>query len=165
MKKQIKQVQEFQNKFKQPVSLSPKTLSLPRGTLRFNLMEEENKEYLDAVKNSDLIEIADALGDMLYILCGTIIEHGMQDVIVDVFDEIQGSNMSKLGEDGEPILREDGKILKGKNYFKPNISKIMDLKKSILEEADNQLKICFCGNKEAGEPCDDSCKVVEKGDN
>ena len=69
---------------------------------------------------------SDALGDMLYILCGTIIEHGMQHKIEEVFEEIQRSNMSKLGEDGEPIYREDGKVLKGPNYFKPNIKEILD---------------------------------------
>ncbi|MGB1942033.1 MAG: hypothetical protein ACPHOD_05150, partial [Flavobacteriaceae bacterium] len=93
--------------------------------LRFSLMDEENKEYLDAMKNKDLIEVADALGDMLYILCGTIITHGMQDVIDEVFEEVQRSNMSKLGSDGKPIYREDGKVLKGPNYFKPNIAKIL----------------------------------------
>jgi predicted HAD superfamily Cof-like phosphohydrolase len=86
-------------------------------------MDEENKEYLEAANNNDLIEVADALGDMLYILCGTIIEHGMQNLIEDVFDEIQKSNMSKLGSDGNPIYREDGKVLKGPNYFKPNFNK------------------------------------------
>jgi hypothetical protein len=84
-------------------------------------MREENEEYLEACKNNSLIEIADALGDQLYILCGTILKHGMQDVIQDVFDEIHRSNMSKLGPDGKPILREDGKILKGDGYFKPNL--------------------------------------------
>lgn len=86
-------------------------------------MDEENKEYLEAANNSDMIEVADALGDMLYILCGTIIEHGMQDLIEDIFEEIQKSNMSKLGNDGNPIYREDGKVLKGPNYFKPNFNK------------------------------------------
>ena len=86
-------------------------------------MDEENKEYLEAANNSDMIEVADALGDMLYILCGTIIEHGMQDLIEDIFEEIQKSNMSKLGTDGNPIYREDGKVLKGPNYFKPNFKK------------------------------------------
>ena len=93
--------------------------------LRFDLMKEENEEYLEAVQNNDLVEIADALGDMLYILCGTIIEHGLQDKIEAVFDEIQRSNMSKLGEDGSPIYREDGKVMKGPNYFKPNFSAIL----------------------------------------
>jgi len=73
-----------------------------------------------------IVEVADALGDMLYILCGTMIEHGLQDKMAKVFDEIQESNMSKLGEDGQPIYREDGKVLKGPNYFKPDISKILE---------------------------------------
>ena len=80
---------------------------------------------LMSLKNNDLVEVADALGDMLYILCGTILSHGMQHKIEEVFDEIQRSNMSKLGEDGEPIYREDGKVMKGPNYFKPNISDIL----------------------------------------
>ena len=76
-------------------------------------MDEENKEYKIAAKNNDIVEVADALGDMLYILCGTIITHGMQNIIDDVFDEIQKSNMSKLDNEGKPIYRDDGKVLKG----------------------------------------------------
>ena len=94
--------------------------------LRFNLMREENEEYLEAAKQGDLVEIADALGDMLYILCGTILKHGMQDKIEEVFTEIQRSNMSKLDKDGNPIYREDGKVLKSDQYFKPNIKAILD---------------------------------------
>jgi predicted HAD superfamily Cof-like phosphohydrolase len=89
-------------------------------------MDEENEEYLESANNNDLVEVADALGDMLYILCGTIIEHGLQHKIEEVFEEIQRSNMSKLGDNGEPIYREDGKVLKGPNYFKPNIKSILD---------------------------------------
>jgi predicted HAD superfamily Cof-like phosphohydrolase len=89
-------------------------------------MDEENKEYYEAAENNDLVEVADALGDMLYILCGTILEHGMQHIIEEVFEEIQRSNMSKLGADGQPIYREDGKVLKGPDYFKPNIKGILD---------------------------------------
>ena len=88
-------------------------------------MAEENEEYLEAARNGDIIEVADALGDMLYILCGTILEHGMQYKIEEVFEEIQRSNMSKLGQDGKPIYREDGKVMKGPNYFKPNIEEIL----------------------------------------
>ena len=88
-------------------------------------MAEENEEYLEAARNGDLTEIADALGDMLYILCGTIITHGMQDKIEDIFKEIQRSNMSKLDVNGEPIYREDGKVMKGPNYFRPNIDSIL----------------------------------------
>ena len=93
--------------------------------LRFDLMAEENEEYLEAAAKNDLVEVADALGDMLYILCGTILEHGMQHKIEEVFNEIQRSNMSKLGSDGKPIYREDGKVMKGSNYFKPNILEII----------------------------------------
>ena len=89
-------------------------------------MSEENEEYLEAAKNGDLVEIADALGDQLYILCGTILKHGLQDKIVKVFKEIQRSNMSKLDENGKPIYREDGKVMKSELYFKPNIKSILE---------------------------------------
>jgi predicted HAD superfamily Cof-like phosphohydrolase len=88
-------------------------------------MAEENDEYKEACEANDIVGIADALGDQLYILCGTILKHGLQNVIEDIFDEIQSSNMSKLGEDGHPVFREDGKILKGPNYFKPNLNKFL----------------------------------------
>jgi predicted HAD superfamily Cof-like phosphohydrolase len=104
----------------------PSNIPQERARLRFNLMAEENTEYLEACAAGDTVEIADALGDMLYILLGTMLEHGMQDHIVRVFTEIHRSNMSKMGEDGKPILREDGKILKGPNYFRPNITKIIN---------------------------------------
>lgn len=94
--------------------------------LRYKLMREENEEYLEASQNGDLVEIADALGDMLYILCGTILCHGLENKIEAVFREIQESNMSKLDENGRPIYREDGKVLKGNLYFKPNISSILE---------------------------------------
>ena len=127
MKKQIESVKKFHNTYKLGYSETPiATLGNSKNKLRFSLMSEENEEYLEAANNDDIIEVADALGDMLYILCGTIIEHGMQDIIEDVFDEIQRSNMSKLGEDGEPIYREDGKVLKGPNYFKPNFKKFFN---------------------------------------
>ena len=127
MKNKIEAVKAFHTAFKIGHRESPKAdLGSDKNTLRFNLMKEENEEYLEAANNDDLVEVADALGDMLYILCGTIIEHGMQYKIEEVFDEIQRSNMSKLGENGQPIYREDGKVLKGPNYFKPNIESILD---------------------------------------
>jgi predicted HAD superfamily Cof-like phosphohydrolase len=126
MQKQINAVKEFHTAFGLGVSETIKGhLGEQINTLRFNLMKEENEEYLEAVQNNDITEIADALGDMLYILCGTIIEHGLQHKIEEVFDEIQRSNMSKLDEDGKPIYREDGKVLKGPNYFKPNFDAIL----------------------------------------
>lgn len=126
MQKQINSVKEFHEAFGLGVNFSPiGDLGEQKNMLRFNLMKEENEEYLEAVQNNDVVEIADALGDMLYILCGTILEHGLQHKIEEVFDEIQRSNMSKLGEDGKPIYREDGKVMKGPNYFKPNFETIL----------------------------------------
>jgi predicted HAD superfamily Cof-like phosphohydrolase len=93
--------------------------------LRYDLMKEENEEYLEAAQSGDLVEIADALGDQLYILCGTILRHGLQHKITEVFEEIQRSNMSKLDANGKPIYREDGKVLKSELYFKPDIAKIL----------------------------------------
>jgi predicted HAD superfamily Cof-like phosphohydrolase len=93
--------------------------------LRYKLMREENEEYLEAAQNGDIVEIADALGDQLYILCGTILRHGLQDKIAEVFQEIQRSNMSKLDENGKPIYREDGKVLKSALYFRPDIKSIL----------------------------------------
>ena len=127
MKHQLNSVKKFHEIYKLNYSEKPSTeIGLDTIKLRFNLMDEENKEYFEAANNNDLIEVADALGDMLYILCGTIIEHGMQNKIEEIFDEIQRSNMSKLDEDGNPIYREDGKVMKGPNYFKPNIANILN---------------------------------------
>ena len=127
LNKPISAVTSFHKAYGLGVEDKP-TVALPDSisTLRFNLMKEENEEYLEAVKEGDLIEVGDALGDMLYILCGTIIAHGFQDKMEAIFDEIQKSNMSKLDENGKPIYREDGKVMKGPNYFKPNLRKIIE---------------------------------------
>lgn len=127
MKNKIAAVEKFHSAFGLGIKHEPKAdLGESKNSLRFNLMDEENKEYFEAAQENDLVEVADALGDMLYILCGTILEHGMQYKIEEVFEEIQRSNMSKLGADGKPIYREDGKVLKGPNYFKPNIESILN---------------------------------------
>lgn len=126
IKKPIEAVTKFHESYGLRIEHTPKA-NLPKNIfeLRFNLMKEENEEYLQAAQDQDLIEIGDALGDMLYILCGTIIAHGFQDKIESIFDEIQRSNMSKLGADGKPIFRKDGKVMKGPNYFKPDLKKIL----------------------------------------
>ena len=126
MQKQLDAVKLFHTTYGLGVSETMKAdLGTQKNNLRFDLMKEENEEYLEAVQNNDIVEIADALGDMLYILCGTILEHGLQHKIEAVFNEIQRSNMSKLGADGKPIYREDGKVMKGPNYFKPNFEAIL----------------------------------------
>ena len=126
MQNQLKSVHEFHSAFGLGINTNPTgNLGKNKNMLRFNLMKEENEEYLQAVQNDDIVEIADALGDMLYILCGTILEHGLQNKIEAVFQEIQRSNMSKLNTDGKPVYREDGKVLKGPHYFKPNFDEIL----------------------------------------
>ncbi|MGB5944280.1 MAG: nucleoside triphosphate pyrophosphohydrolase family protein [Leeuwenhoekiella sp.] len=126
MKKAIAAVEEFHHAFGLGTNSAPVAhLSHYKNLLRFNLMQEENEEYLAAATANDLTEVADALGDMLYILMGTIIEHGMQDKIEAVFAEIHRSNMSKLDANGKPIYRADGKVLKGPGYSEPNFKKIL----------------------------------------
>ena len=126
LNKQITDVTSFHHAYGLGIEHKP-TVDIPDhvSKLRFNLMKEENEEYLNAAREGDLVEVGDALGDMLYILCGTIISHGFQDKIEAIFNEIQRSNMSKLGKDGNPIYRNDGKVMKGPNYFKPDIYKIL----------------------------------------
>lgn len=126
MKKQLDHVAKFHNTFGIKNELAPiAEVGTDTYLLRYKLMREENEEYLEAAEKGDLVEIADALGDMMYILCGTILSHGLQHKIEEVFEEIQRSNMSKLDANGKPIYREDGKVLKGESYFKPNIVDIL----------------------------------------
>ena len=131
----INKVKEFHATFKLEYHESPVAQIDPAiADLRHRLMQEENDEYLEACKNNDLIQIADALGDKMYILFGSIIAHGLQHKIEEIFDEIHLSNMSKLDDNGNPIYREDGKILKSNNYFLP------DIKKFLQEEENADLK-------------------------
>ncbi|MCO6501197.1 MAG: nucleoside triphosphate pyrophosphohydrolase family protein [Vicingus serpentipes] len=123
----INMVKEFHEAFNIENEQEPKGAILEKDyLLRYKLMREENEEYLEAAEKGDLIEIADACGDMLYILCGTLLKHGLQHKIEEVFKEIQESNMSKLDANGNPIYREDGKVLKSDLYFKPNIKTILN---------------------------------------
>ncbi len=119
----IGHVREFHEAFgisnaRQPVA----DIGDREALLRYKLIREENEEYLEAALRGDLAEVADALGDILYILCGTLLKHGLEHKIDAVFREIQRSNMSKLGADGRPIYRDDGKVMKGPGYFKPDIA-------------------------------------------
>ncbi|HTL81168.1 MAG TPA: nucleoside triphosphate pyrophosphohydrolase family protein [Bacteroidia bacterium] len=123
----IKSVEEFHEIFKIGNRYVPTgTVSEDEFMLRFNLLKEENEEYLEACKRGDIVEIADALGDLLYITFGTILRHGLQHKIEEVFDEIHRSNMSKLDENGKPIFREDGKVMKSQKYFRPDIRTILE---------------------------------------
>lgn len=122
----LKKVENFHESFNIKNNYNPTLLSKEEYELRYNLIKEENEEYLNACINGDMIEIADALGDLLYIALGTLLRHGLQNKIDQIFEEIHNSNMSKLDINGKPIYRADGKVLKGPNYFKPNIRRILE---------------------------------------
>ena len=92
--------------------------------LRIELIKEELEELTEAIKQNDLLEVADALTDILYVTYGAGHAFGID--LDKCFDEVQNSNMSKLGEDGKPIYNEAGKVMKGPNYFKPDLSKFLN---------------------------------------
>ena len=123
----IEKVREFHDAFGIKNAEAPTAeLSESDILLRYKLMREENEEYFEAAEQGDLVEIADALGDMLYILCGTILSHGLEGKMAEVFEEIQRSNMSKLDKDGNAIYREDGKVMKSDLYSKPDLASILE---------------------------------------
>lgn len=124
MKNQLKKLREFHSTYGAFYSENP-TLNVPEETkeLRKKLMQEELREVTEAMAENDLKSISKELSDLLYVVYGTIEAYGLSEVIEDIFDEVHASNMSKLGEDGKPIYREDGKILKGPNYFEPDLKK------------------------------------------
>ncbi len=125
MRENIDKVEELHKVFTLPVRKIPSTIPKKEYSFRYELIKEELEEYLESCNNNNIIGISDALGDILYALYGTVVQHGLQDKIKEIFDEIHASNMSKLGENGKPLLRKDGKIIKGSHYFKPNIDKII----------------------------------------
>ena len=126
MRQQLAQVLQFHEAFGVHIEHQP-TACLPEAltTMRATLMEEEFDEYRAACTNGDVVEIADALTDMLYVVFGTIITQGLQDVAVELFDEVHRSNMSKLDENGQPVLREDGKVLKPERFSHPDLASIL----------------------------------------
>jgi predicted HAD superfamily Cof-like phosphohydrolase len=113
----------FMKTFGQEVKSKPSFSSDKINKLRIDLIKEELDELQDAMKNNDLLEVADALTDILYVTYGAGHAFGID--LDKCFDEVQNSNMSKLGENGEPIYNESGKVMKGPNYFKPDLSKFV----------------------------------------
>ena len=126
MNKQLKQVGDFQKAFGSFIGEGPSFPPLERCVLRQRLLQEEVLELHEAWSNEDIVEVADAITDCLYILFGTAIEFGLQDKLEALFNEVHGSNMSKLDFDGKPIYREDGKVMKGPNYYRPNLKNIIN---------------------------------------
>jgi predicted HAD superfamily Cof-like phosphohydrolase len=113
----------FMKTFGQDVKNKPSFSTDKINKLRIDLIKEELDEFKEAMDNKDLLEIADALTDILYVTYGAGHAFGID--LDKCFDEVQNSNMSKLGENGEPIYNESGKVMKGPNYFKPDLSKFV----------------------------------------
>ena len=114
----------FMKTFGQEVKTKPSFSTDKINKLRLDLIKEELSELTEALKNKDLLEVADALTDILYVTYGAGHAFGIN--LDQCFDEVQNSNMSKLDENGNPIYNENGKVLKGPNYFEPNLKKFID---------------------------------------
>lgn len=135
MKEQLKDLERFQKAFNSTYNETPTLLEEDDYILRYKLLKEENEEYLDACISNDKVEILDALTDQLYIVLGSIVSHGMQHIIEKAFSEVNNSNMSKLDNNGKPLINgEDdvwdeskpkGKILKSQNFFEPNLKQFL----------------------------------------
>ena len=119
----FQKVKNFMETFGQEVKSTPSFSSEKINMLRYNLIKEELEEFKQALDNNDLLEVADALTDILYVTYGAGHAFGIN--LDACFEEVQNSNMSKLGSDGKPIYNDQGKVMKGPNYFKPDLSKFI----------------------------------------
>ena len=117
-------VKTFMETFGQEVKTKPSFSSDKTNSLRYDLIKEELEELKEAMENKDLLEVADALTDILYVTYGAGHAFGID--LDKCFEEVQNSNMSKLGEDGKPIYNESGKVMKGPKYFKPDLTKFVN---------------------------------------
>lgn len=125
MTNEINQVKDFHEKFNIPVSDYPDHISPERQKLRIDILQEEVNELAKAMSEDNMVEIADGIVDCIYILFGTAVEYGFHHKLERMFHEVHRSNMSKLGIDGKPIYREDGKVLKGPGYSPPDLGGIL----------------------------------------
>ena len=120
----FQKVKTFMQTFGQEVKLKPSFSTEKINDLRYNLIKEELEELKEAISKKDLLEVADALTDILYVTYGAGHAFGID--LDKCFEEVQNSNMSKLDENGKPIYNESGKVMKGPNYFKPDLSKFVN---------------------------------------
>lgn len=118
------QVEQFHLKYGVPVLRTPVIPGEKRAKLRIDLIEEELREFKEASAEKDIVAIADALGDLLYVVYGAALEYGLD--MKPIFDEIHRSNLSKLGADGKPMHAENGKIIKGPNYTPPDLKSVVE---------------------------------------
>ena len=128
MNDQLQKLIEFHRTFGAHIEIAP-TAELPEEVIdiRIKLLQEELSEYVSAARSAGLVDIADALTDLLYVLLGTYVSHGLQDCAEPLFNEVHRSNMSKLDENGQPIHRDDGKVLKSTQYRAPDIQTVLSL--------------------------------------
>lgn len=133
MEKQLLQVLEFQKAFNVEMPTTPKMLRKTRAKLRQSLLEEEVKELLEA---KNILDVSDAIVDILYITYGTAHEYGISDRLILLFDEIHKSNMTKVGSDGKALFRKDGKVLKPETYIEPNLRPILERDFSIYKSSE-----------------------------
>lgn len=118
-------VKAWHEQFRVPVEDTP-TLPANRAGMRLDILEEEVRELRAAVEAGDMVEVLDALCDIQYVLDGNLLEFGLHAHKAKAFAEVHASNMSKLGEDGQSVLREDGKVLKGPNFVRPNLTQFLE---------------------------------------
>ncbi len=119
----FRKVGHFMKTFGQEIKNKPGLSTEKINNLRVSLINEELEEFKEAIKNNDLKEVADALTDIVYVTYGAGHAFGID--LDKCFDEVQQSNMSKLGDDGKPIYNNEGKVMKGPNYFKPDLTKFI----------------------------------------
>ncbi|BAX79176.1 pyrophosphohydrolase domain-containing protein [Labilibaculum antarcticum] len=122
----LEKVNEFHKAFGVNIEKAPTIPAKERCELRQNIIQEEVDELKAAWESGNLVEVADALADIHYVIMGTVLEFGLQDKYPEIFSEVHRSNMSKLDEHGKPIYREDGKVIKSDLYSKPEIEKIIN---------------------------------------
>tara|TARA_R100000231_G_C5205604_1_gene128863 strand:+ start:128 stop:508 length:381 start_codon:yes stop_codon:yes gene_type:complete len=121
----IQLLTNFNKAYKLPVNRKPTLISIEESNLKFKLIQEELNEYKKACSDEDLVEVCDAIIDLTYVIYGMVVQHGLTEVFDKMFEEVHKSNMSKL-ENGKVLTRSDGKILKGSEYFKPNLKKYLN---------------------------------------
>ena len=138
MQKQLENLLEFQTKFRGIINTKPTLLEEKDWKLRLKLSQEELDEYEQACKDEDIVEIFDSILDRLFLAFGDAVSHGLQDYLLEGFNEVVASNMSKLDDNGEPLLngintafdksRPFGKVMKSKNFFQPRLKEILNRK-------------------------------------
>lgn len=125
---QLRMLEEFHRIFGAHLEHAPTAeLSDETIALRVSLIQEELNEYRQAAEAHDLVEVADALSDLMYVVLGTYVSHGLQEVAEPLFAEVHRSNMSKLDENGQVIYRQDGKVLKSDRWSPPDLKRILDM--------------------------------------